>query len=90
MFLQDEAAQLTHQLRAMMGAYTQVKAEVDAHRGGWQVSASHDGFCLLPTGRAGGECMPLCRPRPAPWMGSDCYYPTWYEAAQVKPNGMLQ
>ncbi len=39
MLLQDEAAQLTQQLRALMGAYTQVKSEVDAHRGSWQVSA---------------------------------------------------
>ena len=44
MLLQDEAAQLTEQLRSLMGAYNQVKAEVDAHRGGWQVSACR--YCI--------------------------------------------
>ena len=75
MLLQDEAAQLTQQLRALMGAYTQVKAEVDAHRGGWQVSA-----CAIVQTHASRIV----------WIASNCDPPTWSEAALVNHDTVLQ
>ena len=74
MLLQDEAAQLTQQLRALMGAYTQVKAEVDAHRGGWQASA-----CAVVQIHASRIV----------WIGSNSDQPTWSEAALVHHDTML-